>query len=229
MAAGAVTTLSAQLAGAQLFIIISIAPWTLRFAHAEHEFGSTMSTMLIFFMTMMVIAAARYFRNFHETRHEILRRESAERELEKITYYDPLTDLPNRRLFADHLQRAIASARRQGTRLAVCYLDLDHFKRINDQFGRETGDRVLVRAGATLAASVRAGDVVAHWGGDEFALLLTNIHNAEACEVALKRLVKTVATPHLLDRVTHQLSASIGATLSAETHLDPDDPDTLLR
>lgn len=226
MVAGAVSTLSVQLCCAIVFIVLSIAPLAYQFATATHEFAFGMSFMVTLFMGMMLIAATRYSRNHRNTLAESLRREAAEQDLVQIAYFDPLTELPNRRLFADYMQRARASASRHGTLMAVCHLDLDNFKAINDRHGHEIGDRVLVLAARTLKHSVRAGDVVARWGGDEFALLLTDLRDAEACATTLSRLLEALAVPQKLHGIAYRLSASIGATLVSG---ESDDPDTLLR
>ncbi|MGR8921924.1 MAG: diguanylate cyclase domain-containing protein, partial [Gammaproteobacteria bacterium] len=132
MAAGAVTTLSSRLSAAIAFIVLALMPLVFRFAFATHEFAAGMSFMLSLFMIMMMVAAARFSHNFARTQSESLRREEAELELAKIEYYDPLTGLPNRNLFNDHLERAIASASRHDHRIAVCYIDLDYFRELNE-------------------------------------------------------------------------------------------------
>jgi diguanylate cyclase (GGDEF)-like protein len=226
MTAGAVTTLSVQLPAALIFIFLANTPLAYGFAMTTHEFGVVMSFMVVLFMVMMMVASTQIFRNYRNTLAESLRRETAEKELAQIAYYDPLTGLPNRRLFAEHMRRAIASAQRHETLFAVCYLDLDNFKPFNDRYGHEVGDHVLVRAARTLQDSVRGGDVIARWGGDEFALLLTDLQDAEACVTALERLVKTLSARQNLNGICYELNASIGAALGVGEN---DDPDTLLR
>ena len=226
MTAGAVTTLSVQLSAALIFIFLATVPLAYRIALTTHDFNVAMSLMVALFMVMMMVAAGRFFRNYRDTLAEGLRREAAENELAQIAYYDPLTELPNRRLFADHLRRAITSARRNQSLIAVCYLDLDNFKLINDEFGHEVGDRVLVRAAQTLQDSVRGGDVVGRWGGDEFAILLTNLEGHDTCVSALKRLLNALSGGQNFDGISCALTASVGVTL---VRGDIDDPDTLLR
>ncbi len=226
MCAGAVSTLAVQLPASVLFITTATLPLAFRFARVEHDFGMPFAFLVVLFMLMLIVAAARYARNYHDALAESLRREAAEQELAHLAYYDPLTQLPNRRLFIDHLTRAVATARRHGNQLAVCYFDLDDFRRINERHGHAMGDRVLMQLARLLCDSVRAGDVVARWGGDEFAVLLTGIGDPAACNGMLERLVAVIAAPQELDGVTYQLNASIGVTLAPS---DEDDADALLR
>lgn len=95
----------------------------------------------------------------------------SQRRLENLAYHDPLTQLPNRALLADRLQQAIAQAKRQRTLLAVCYLDLDGFKQINDTLGHAVGDRLLIAVAERLRTCMRCSDTVARLGGDEFVVL----------------------------------------------------------
>jgi len=226
MVAGAVTTLSVYPPAVIIFTTLALLPLTVKFATATHVLGVPMAAMLALFMTMMLFASMRFFQNFRETLAESLRREAAEKELAQIAYYDPLTGLPNRRVFADHMKRATASASRHGTILAVCYLDIDDFKPFNDRYGHEAGDRVLVTMANTLEETLRGEDVVARWAGDEFALLLTGLADVDACEITVKRLVAAISQPRLLNGMPYQLHASIGAAIGEGSHQDPD---TLLR
>jgi diguanylate cyclase (GGDEF)-like protein/PAS domain S-box-containing protein len=146
--------------------------------------------------------------------------------LESLAYYDTLTELPNRRLFADHIQQEMAVAERRDTLLAVCYLDLDGFKPINDRLGHEAGDRLLVSVAERLRSALRKEDTIARWGGDEFALLLNNLSSAEECADMLDRLLSHLEKPHLLDGEPCVVTASVGVTLFPE---DLHDADTLLR
>ncbi len=149
-----------------------------------------------------------------------------EAELDRIAHYDHLTGLPNRRLLMDRLKQAIAHAKRTGIALAVCYLDLDGFKPINDRYGHAVGDRVLVKVTESLRRMVRDEDSVARLGGDEFVLLLTDLTQPDDCFGLLSRVLAGIREPVRVGEVTHRLSASIGVTLCPP---DLADPDTLLR
>lgn len=149
-----------------------------------------------------------------------------QRRLERMAHYDALTQLPNRVLFADRLRIAVAQARRAGKLLAVCYLDLDDFKPINDIYGHSAGDRLLVEVAARLADAVRGGDTVARLGGDEFALLLGELDDANEHRPALVRVFAALGRPFGIESETVAISASIGVTLFP---LDDSDPETLLR
>ncbi|MBN8476033.1 EAL domain-containing protein [Sulfuritalea sp.] len=152
-------------------------------------------------------------------------RESQKR-LEQMAYFDTLTGLPNRRMLSDRLYQAIAQARRSEKLLAVCYLDLDEFKAINDTWGHAAGDTLLVEASRRLQARVRAGDTVSRMGGDEFVLLLGSLTSFEECEIALERIRDAMVRPFFLREGEARVSCSMGVTLYP---LDGDDPDMLLR
>lgn len=149
-----------------------------------------------------------------------------EERLEHIAHYDALTDIPNRVLLADRMQQAIAQTRRAGHLMAVCYLDLDGFKPVNDVHGHAVGDSVLVEMAARLKAVLRGGDTVARLGGDEFALLLVGLEHIDECEQALERLLAAIARPVMVGGQAAVISASIGVTLFPH---DQSSPDTLLR
>ncbi|MBA3032126.1 MAG: EAL domain-containing protein [Gammaproteobacteria bacterium] len=148
-----------------------------------------------------------------------------QRQLEHIAHYDALTGIPNRVLLADRMQLALAQARRAERLMAVCYVDLDGFKPINDAFGHEAGDRLLVEIAHRLREGLRSGDTVARLGGDEFVLLL-GIERREECDTALRRVLDAIAQPLSVAGSPVTISASIGVTLFP---LDDADPDTLLR
>lgn len=143
-------------------------------------------------------------------------------QLELLAYSDPLTGLPNRMLLADRLGQSLGRAERLGSLLAICYLDLNDFKSINDNFGHATGDRVLVTVARRLEQAVRTGDTVARLGGDEFVLLLHDLASVADLERLLTRLLAGVAEP-LEDGL--RVSASLGATVYP---LDSGRPEELL-
>ena len=150
-----------------------------------------------------------------------------ELELERVAYSDALTGLPNRLLLHDRMQQAINQAERHKKMVAVCYLDLDGFKPINDQFGHKAGDEVLVEVASRLQKILRNEDSVARLGGDEFVLIMLNLHSVFELEQLVERVLHIVAEPYiLLSGQSVAVSASIGIALYP---LDESEPDTLLR
>ena len=152
-------------------------------------------------------------------------RKRAEQEIEFKAYHDPLTHLPNRALFLDRLEVAIAQARRNHTTLAVLFLDLDDMKSINDTFGHAMGDRVLQSVGERLVHSARGGDTIARVGGDEFLILLANNDEGEA-EAVARKILERLSAPLQIDRDELYVTTSIGVALFPA---DGDDAETLIR
>jgi len=148
-----------------------------------------------------------------------------EAELARVANYDPLTGLPNRRLFADRIRLAMARARRTDRPLAVGFLDLDDFKRVNDEQGHEAGDRLLAAVTHNLLNALRADDTVARLGGDEFALLM-DLDDEQHLDAAMVRLMAALSTPVHINGVRQPVSASVGVTLFPG---DDADADALLR
>ncbi|MCB1916171.1 MAG: EAL domain-containing protein [Rhodocyclaceae bacterium] len=148
-------------------------------------------------------------------------------EMQHLAHHDALTGLPNRVLLSDRLQRAMGLARRHENLLAVCYLDLDGFKPINDRYGHAAGDMLLVAVAARLTALLRESDSVARLGGDEFVLLLGDIADRADCVRVLDRLVAGLGEAYLIDEQhSVQIAASVGVALFPS---DDVDADTLLR
>jgi diguanylate cyclase (GGDEF)-like protein len=146
--------------------------------------------------------------------------------LKLVANYDILTHLPNRNLFAECFNRAIANSNKHKTLLAVCYLDLDGFKQINDQFGKDMGDRLLVEVAARIRSVMRPQDNVSRQGGDEFALLFADLESYAECEAIVSQLLASIAEPYFLNGQSLSIAASCGVTLYPK---DDADPDTLLR
>ncbi|MGD8914042.1 MAG: EAL domain-containing protein, partial [Candidatus Thiodiazotropha sp.] len=153
---------------------------------------------------------------------DISRLKQHEADLDRIAHYDMLTSIPNRRLLDDRLTHAIAYAKRHSKNLAVCYLDLDGFKPINDQFGHESGDRMLVEIARRLESMSRAEDTVARLGGDEFVLLWNDIGDESDCVRALERILNKVSEPMQLNGEPVSISASVGVTLFPDDEVDAD-------
>ena len=143
---------------------------------------------------------------------------AAEKEIQHLAFYDPLTQLPNRRLLLDRLQQALASCTRSGKQGALLFIDLDNFKVINDTLGHDKGDLLLLHVAQRLTQSVRECDTVARLGGDEFVVILADIsaHKLEAAEqtetVGMK-ILRALNQPYQLTNHEYYGSSSIGATL----------------
>jgi diguanylate cyclase (GGDEF)-like protein/PAS domain S-box-containing protein len=146
--------------------------------------------------------------------------------LQHAALYDPLTQLPNRELFHDRMQLALARVRRDRVRLSLLFLDLDKFKEVNDSFGHSTGDLLLQKVARRLEKCVRAGDTVARFGGDEFVILLENAGLPEHTAAITEKIRSALKVP--FDLEGHQIStlASIGV---AHCPLHGDDETQLLR
>ncbi len=146
--------------------------------------------------------------------------------LEHLAHYDALTQLPNRTLLADRMAMALAQARRSGDRLAVALIDLDGFKPINDNFGHDVGDLILVEVAGRLRTSLREVDTVARLGGDEFVLVLSGSSEEVDYHNSLQRVLAALAEPYPLGGASATLSGSIGVTFFPD---DDADSDTLIR
>ena len=158
-----------------------------------------------------------------------IERKRYEARLSYQAQHDPLTDLPNRTLFLEFLELALARARRREDTFAVLFLDLDRFKVVNDSLGHDAGDELLVALGRRLRGVVRPSDTVARFGGDEFTVLCDDLPSANAreraCDVAA-RLLKIIRRPFLLDGEEQFLSASIGIAVAGP---ETEGPEGLLR
>jgi diguanylate cyclase (GGDEF)-like protein/PAS domain S-box-containing protein len=159
---------------------------------------------------------------------DITLRKAAAEEIERLAFYDPLTGLPNRRLLMDRLRQAMAASARSTHWGALLFLDLDHFKVLNDTLGHDIGDEMLRQVAGRLSAAVRDGDTVARLGGDEFVLLLENFSGtdtdaAEQARVVGEKVRVALHQPYLLASHHHHGSCSIGAVLFSGTQQTVDD------
>jgi diguanylate cyclase (GGDEF)-like protein len=173
------------------------------------------------------------FRGLVECGRDITERVQAEQRLKEhetrlnyLAYHDLLTQLPNRTLFAERLQRAMARVRREGRGLAVMLLDLDRYKNVNDSLGHVFGDRLLKSVAGRLAAVVRETDTVARLGGDEFGVLLEGIAGREDVEVVAGKVVEAMSAAFDLEGRRLYVTPSMGA---ARYPQDGDAPEPLLR
>jgi len=135
-----------------------------------------------------------------------------QQQLEHIAHYDVLTQLPNRVLFADRLSQAMVQTERRNKTLAVVFLDLDGFKAINDNYGHDVGDKLLVTVAKRMEEALREGDTIARFGGDEFIAVLTDLEKIEDCEPVLERLLTAASDVVTIDKKQLHVSTSIGIT-----------------
>ncbi len=158
--------------------------------------------------------------------NDITKYKQQEAHIHHQAYYDALTDLPNRLLFADRLKQAVAHAYRQRQQLAVMFLDLDRFKQVNDSFGHHVGDQLLQEVAKRLQALVRADDTVARLGGDEFTLLLQNISHADDAIRIADQVIKAFDSPIVIEKHELFTSTSIGIAIYP---YDGTDAETLMK
>ena len=143
-----------------------------------------------------------------------------EQQITHMALHDALTDLPNRVLLDDRIKIATRMASRSERSVAVCFIDLDHFKKINDSLGHKAGDRLLVAFARTLRAQLRAGDTLARWGGDEFVLLLPELADTESVREVARKVEDALRHPIQLDESEYLITFSMGIALFPHDAVD---------
>jgi diguanylate cyclase (GGDEF)-like protein/PAS domain S-box-containing protein len=156
--------------------------------------------------------------HFVVTHHDITERKIAEERIKELAFFDALTRLPNRTLLLDRLKQAITASARSGACGALLFIDLDHFKTLNDTLGHDKGDLLLQQVAQRLAASVVENDTVARVGGDEFVVVLGNLHKnrqeaASQTEAMAEKILAILGRPYQLGEIEYRSTASIGATV----------------
>lgn len=144
---------------------------------------------------------------------DITKRKQNEERTQYYAYHDPLTGLPNRRLFEDRLAMALAQFRRNGEGGAVLFLDLDNFKPVNDTYGHDAGDELLKKVACRMENSIRESDTVARLGGDEFVIILPGVNSAEEIEIIANRILAACREPIPIEQDEVVVTASIGISL----------------
>jgi len=177
-------------------------------------------------MVPLIDPASGLVRKYVSIRFDVTEKRQLLHTLQWRVGHDVLTGLPNRAYLSDLLNQALAFSRREGIALAVCMLDLDGFKAVNDGYGHASGDVLLVEVAKRLKGILRGEDAVARLSGDEFVLILRHVQHPSALQAALDRVLKAVATPYSIRDQEVSVSASIGVTLYP---LDNEDADTLVR
>ncbi len=186
---------------------------SLDYALAPHE-SFTRLVLALGLLATIFVAASMYF----------IFRWAVERALRKEAWQhaniDVLTGLPNRRAFLDQLDHEIARAERTGTNIALLFLDIDHFKNINDTLGHSAGDALLVAVSSRLRKSLRQVDSIARMGGDEFTIILSELSHAHDAELVCKKILTELAAPiYVGDKVLH-VTTSIGVAIYPDDGLD---------
>jgi diguanylate cyclase len=148
-----------------------------------------------------------------ETNHEWVER----------ALHDPLTHLPNRTLLIDRLQQALFRSQRNGTNIAVLFIDLDNFKTVNDEYGHLIGDRLLIAAGERFRHHLRASDTAGRLGGDEFIVLIEVKDPEDSATMVAERLRRALHVPLLIEPAPITVSTSIGVAISATGNELPED------
>ncbi|MDD5330186.1 MAG: PAS domain S-box protein [Sulfuricella sp.] len=158
---------------------------------------------------------------------DIGQRKKAEEQIHHLAYYDTLTDLPNRRLLTDRLNQSLAQAQRHDRPLAVMFLDLDHFKEINDSLGHDVGDELLRAVARRLNACVRSADTVSRQGGDEFVIVLAELRQPRDAEQVADKILKSLSEPIGVREHQLRITTSIGIAVYSSDH--PEDAQELMK
>jgi diguanylate cyclase (GGDEF)-like protein len=192
-------------AGVEAVLAVPIADgdvpygWVAVHAHASRPFGHDEVDCLQAIANLLATAVGRH-RSEQEFRHQAL--------------HDPLTGMPNRTLFADRLELALAQAERRDNAVAVLFLDLDDFKVVNDSLGHSAGDELLRATAARLVALLRPGDTVARFGGDEFVMICGDLSDAAHAQRIAERVIAALAEPLTVGGAEHVVGASIGIAVA---------------
>jgi diguanylate cyclase len=148
-----------------------------------------------------------------EVRDDLWKSQANEEEARKSTFQDALTGLPNRVLFEQHLEQGLILAKRHGWGLAVLFIDIDKFKRINDSYGHDLGDKVLLRVAKRLRSLIRDEDTVSRWGGDEFICLLLEVKQEADVTRLARKMARRIAADCKFNGVVLSIKASIGIAI----------------
>ncbi|SNZ03405.1 PAS domain S-box-containing protein/diguanylate cyclase (GGDEF) domain-containing protein [Persephonella hydrogeniphila] len=164
--------------------------------------------------------------NFIVMISDITRRKHKEKKLKNLAYYDNLTKLPNRPHFFNKLKSAVERATENKTKFALFFIDLDGFKQVNDTYGHEVGDKLLIEVAKKLRSSVRKDDFVARLAGDEFVILIENIDGKEVLKKIADKIIKNVGSIYIIDGNEIKIGASIGISIFPD---DANDIETIMR
>ena len=156
-------------------------------------------------------------------RRELLQCANREASFESLANCDELTKLPNRRVLLDRMGQAIARSARQSRKVALLWLDLDGFKGVNDWLGHATGDNLLKEMGERLAASIRASDTACRYGGDEFAVVVPDVDDADTVDAIAAKICARLCAPYMIDGFEICVTVSFGTAIFPEDGQQVDD------
>lgn len=219
LSAGAVVSYSIDRISAMSYIVFAVVPMLFGFIWVDHVISLPMA-----FAGFVYVGFAAYsVHSFHRSLIEgvLLRRQAVAREdqIKQMAFYDVLTNLPNRRLLIDRLHQALLSSRRNGKRGALLFLDLDHFKMLNDTLGHSMGDLLLKQVAERLKQCVRQSDTVARLGGDEFVVMLEDLNvetAAQEVEQITNQILERLNLPYQLGDLEYVSTPSIGVAMFTE-------------
>lgn len=199
-----------------------------RTAAVQHSDRSLRVQLILGIVALIAgtLAGATLVVRTRQLEHNIEQRKQAEARIRHLAHHDALTNLPNRTLLEQRLADALAEARRNGRMLALMYLDLDRFKRVNDGAGHALGDQMLQAVVERLTAIVPEADIIARVGGDEFAVLLREISRVQDAVDVADRILEGLRRPLTVDHQEFHTTASMGISLYPN---DAEEVDTLLR
>ncbi|MEO3387690.1 EAL domain-containing protein [Mesorhizobium sp. CAU 1741] len=201
---------------------IKMQPWDLEF---RTDTGGSVETWL---RVNAVPEATEDGITWHGYLNDVSSRKTNETEIEKLAFYDALTGLPNRRMFMDRMNSAVAASKKRGAYGAVIFIDLDNFKTLNDTRGHDVGDAYLVQVAERLSRCVRSEDTVARIGGDEFVVILENVgkehgSGARGAIMTANKVLDAMRRDFEIDQFKHRASASLGVVVFGGTEAKPEE------
>lgn len=163
---------------------------------------------------LLLVFLGEINRLYHRLGATLTELQGREKEIRRMAYFDPVTDLPNRRLLMDRLNHDLAQANRHGHSTALLFLDMDKFKQVNDEFGHEAGDKLLREVGLRVSRCVRSGDTVSRLAGDEFVIVLPEIAHAHDAQSTAEKVIGVLAEPMTIAGHPLELTTSIGIAIA---------------
>ena len=179
----------------------------------EHEEWE-LDEVFVFLMLSAVAFLAILFRNAGYLKREMAHRRQAEKQIKKLAYYDSLTGLPKRELCEDRLKAYLSRDKRVGLKTAVIFLDLDNFKDVNDSYGHQLGDDLLVAVTKRLSSRLRGNDMLARFAGDEFVMIIESVKSSNDISVLSSKITSLMSTPFMIRGIEIHTSLSLGIAIS---------------